>query len=463
MQPSNQEAKSGSLTEGPIAKTLFIFSLPILFSNVLQSLNGSINTIWVGRFLGEAAVAATSNAGILMFLMISSIFGLSMAAVIIIGQQLGAKAPDEAKRVVGTSLTFFTVLSFVVGGLGLAFSRQILIWMNTPDDVLDMAVQYTRIIFAGMPFLYGFNVVMAIMRGAGDSVTPFYFLLLSTGIDIVLNPFLIQGIGPFPQMGIQGSALAHFIAQMISLLLLIAHLYRKKYFLRITKADVPLLKIDWAIVKLMVVKGVPMGLNMIVVSLSSLFLVNIVNGYGKEASAAFGIANQISSYVQMPAMAIGAAVTSMASQNIGAGQWNRVNRITGIGVLFNIVLTGLLVGIIHLFNRQALALFLPSGEKAIELGMVINTMTLWSFVLFGIFNVLAGVVRAAGAVNVPLLISFIALFLVRVPLAAYLGSQFGFNAIWWSFPAGFLMATVLTYFYYASGRWRKGAIMKEAM
>ncbi|NOV02452.1 MATE family efflux transporter [Paenibacillus planticolens] len=459
-ESGNTSAKARpSLTEGPIAKTLILFSLPILLGNVLQTLNGSINAVWIGKYLGEGALAATSNANIIMFFLMSSIFGFAMAAVILIGQNLGAKKTHEAKKVVGTSTVFFFLLSIIVAALGLLFSTTILTWMNTPPDVKDLAVTYTRIIFAGVPFMFGFNLIMAILRGSGDAKTPFYFLLLSAILDVILNPILIDGIGPFPKMGIAGSAVATFIAQLISFVLLIMYLYRKKYFLRITKEDIPLLRIDWMIIRTLIQKGVPMGLNMVVVSVSNLLLVHLVNSYGSESTAAFGIAMQISSYVQMPAMAIGGAVTSMAAQNIGAGKWDRVNRITWTGVGVNIAMTGLIVAVLTLFNREVVSLFLPPEGKAIALGVHINNLTLWSFIIFGVFNVVAGVVRSAGSVVFPLVVAFIALLLVRIPLATLLSHKYGFDVIWWSFPVSFSVAVTLNLLYYRFGKWREARMM----
>ncbi|KQX51491.1 MATE family efflux transporter [Paenibacillus sp. Root444D2] len=448
-----------SLTVGPIAKTLILFSLPILLGNVLQTLNGSINAVWIGKYLGEGALAATSNANIIMFFLISSIFGIAMAAVIMIGQNLGGQKVEEAKKVVGTSAVFFLILSIVVALFGLLFSHTILGWMNTPADVKDLAVTYTRIIFAGVPFMFGFNLIMAILRGSGDAKTPFYFLLLSAVLDIVLNPLLIQGMGPFPKMGIAGSAVATFVAQLISFVLLIVYLYQKKYFLRITKKDIPLLRINWMIIRTLIQKGLPMGLNMVVVSLSNLILIHLVNSYGSESTAAFGVAMQISSYVQMPAMAIGGAVTSMAAQNIGAGKWDRVNRITWTGVGVNIMMTGLIVVLLHLFNREVVSFFLPPEGKAIAIGVHINNITLWSFIIFGVFNVVAGVVRSAGAVVFPLIVAFIALLLVRIPLATILANKYGFDVIWWSFPVSFSVAATLNLLYYRFGKWKQARML----
>jgi putative MATE family efflux protein len=450
------------LTEGPIGKTLFLFSLPILLGNVLQSLNGSINSIWVGKFLGETALAATSNANLIMFFLLSLIFGISMAAVILVGQNLGARKVDEAKRIVGTSTVFFAVVAVIVGLAGVVFSPLILDLLSTPPDAKAMAVTYTQIIFAGIPFMFGYNLIMAVLRGSGDAKTPFYFLLLSALLDVLLNPLLIAGIGPFPKMGIGGSATATFIAQFISFVLLLIYLYAKKYFLRITRQDLHLLRLDWSLIGVLIRKGLPMGLNMVVVSLSNLLLIHIVNVFGSEETAAFGVANQISSYVQMPALAIGGAVTSMAAQNIGAGKWDRVSRITWIGVAFNVALTGFLVGVIHLFNREALSLFLPLEGRSIELGMHINNLTLWSFIIFGIFTVVAGVVRSSGAVMVPLAVTFIALLIVRIPLASYFSSRYGFDIIWWSFPISFAVAASLNVLYYRFGNWRKMRMMDAA-
>ncbi|MDG4657926.1 MATE family efflux transporter [Ectobacillus antri] len=444
-----------NLTEGPIAKTLFFFSLPILMGNVLQSLNGSINSIWVGKFLGEQALAATSNAHIILFFLLSSIFGIGMAATILVGQRVGAGDVPGAKQVVGTSALFFALLSIIVGAFGFVFSSFILDLMNTPADVKPLAVTYTKIIFAGVPFMFIYNYVMTILRGSGDSKTPFYFLIVSVVLDIVLNPVLIFGWGPFPKMDIAGSAFATFIAQFISLAALLIYLYKKEYFLRIKRSELHLLRADWVILKSLIQKGIPMGLQMMVVSSSVLGLFNIINTYGSEAAAAFGAASQLSNYVQMPAMAIGGAVTSMAAQNIGAGLWDRVHRITWIGVMFNVILTGAIVGIIHIFNREALLLFLPATGQAVDIGIQINNVTLWSFILFGIMFVVGGVVRSTGAVMVPLLITFIVLWVIRTPLAYYLGKAYGLDALWWSFPISFVIAVVGNVLYYLFGNWKE--------
>jgi putative MATE family efflux protein len=447
--------QDNKLITGPITKTLFFFAMPILLGNVLQSLNGSVNSIWVGKFLGENALAATSNANIIMFFLLSTIFGIGMAATILIGQNIGAKNILKAKRVVGTSALFFVILSIILTALGTVFTPHILTWMHTPSAVLPFALDYTRIMFLGIPFMFGLNYLMTVLRGSGNSKTPFYFLLLAVFLDIVLNPLFIFGVGPFPKMGIAGSALSTVIAQFVSLILLILFLYKQKYFLRITSEELALLRLDREILSALIKKGLPMGLQMVVVSSSGLALFNLVNRFGADTAAAYGAATQLSSYIQMPALALGAAVTSITAQNVGAGRWDRVNRITLIGVIYNILMSGFAAAMIYLFNREALSLFLPTGGKAIQIGLSINEITIWSFVLFGVYQVVSGVIRATGSVIVPLSITFTSLWVIRIPLAYYLANQFGQNAFWWSIPASFSLAVVITTFYYFLGNWKK--------
>ncbi|WP_405083598.1 MATE family efflux transporter [Paenibacillus psychroresistens] len=456
---TNARPIDNKLITGPIASTLFFFAMPVLLGNVLQSLNGSVNSIWVGKFLGENALAATSNANIIMFFLLSTIFGIGMAATILIGQSIGAKDVDKAKRVVGTSAVFFVILSIFITALGAVFTPHILVWMNTPTEVMPFALDYMRIMFLGIPFMFGLNYVMTVLRGSGNSKTPFYFLLLAVFLDIGLNPLFIFGMGPFPEMGIAGSALSTVIAQVVSLVLLIIYLYRKQYFLRIKRDELYLLRLDREILSALIKKGLPMGLQMIVVSSSGIALINLVNTFGADSAAANGAAMQLSSYIQMPAMALGAAVSSITAQNIGANKWDRVHRTTLIGVIYNFLMAGVVAGIIYVFNREALSLFLPSNGPAIEIGIQINNRTLAAFVLFGVYMVVAGVIRSTGSVMVPLLITFTALWVIRIPLAYYLADQYGFNALWWSFPASFGMAVVVTCLYYSFGGWKKAKMI----
>lgn len=448
------------LTEGNIAKSLVMFALPLLYGNVLQSLNGSINAVWIGHFLGENAFAGTSNANNVMFLLLGTIFGVGMAATILIAQSIGARDMIQAKRVVGSSFVFFLTFALLVGVIGYVFSPGILAAMHTPSTAIGYAISYLRIIFLGIPFMFLYNFIMMILRGAGDSKTPFYFLILSSVLDIGLNPVFIFGLGPVPRMGVAGSALATLIGQLVSLACLVIFLYRTGHPLCLRRGDGQYLRFNSQIIGALVRKGIPMGLQMIVVSSSGIAMINLVNGFGSAATAAFGAAMQISNYVQMPAMAIGGAVSTVAAQNVGAGHWDRVHRTTLLGVAVNFVMTGTLVAVIYLFNRSALQLFV-NVNSVTAIGMRINAITLWAFVLFGINFVISGVVRSTGAVIIPLLITFFSLWCVRIPLAYVLAHRFGLDALWWSFPIGFVLGTILSALYYRFGSWKDAKMLRQ--
>jgi putative MATE family efflux protein len=451
-----------ALTEGSIRVGLFRFALPILFANVLQSLNGSVNSIWVGRGLGEAALTATSNANTVMFLLIGAAFGVALAATILIGQSIGANDMVETKRVVGTSATFFAAISVAMAIAGLILCRPLLIAMSTPPDSLELAVAYMRVIFLALPFLYLYAFVMAVLRGAGDSKTPFYFMLLSVGIDIALNPLFIFGLGPIPRLGIAGSALATFVAQAVSLAALIRHLYRRHHVLCLHREELKLLKVDWAVVATLVRKGVPMSAQMLVMSLSGVLMITLVNRFGVDTTAAFGAALQIWNYIQMPAFAVGMAVSAMTAQNVGARKWHRVTRIAQVGVLYSVILTGSIVVAIELLDRRIFGLFLPSDSGALAIASHMNRIVTPSFTFFGVSVALFGVVRATGAVMAPLVILTVSLLLVRFPVAQLLLERYQVDAVWWSFPASSLLSCILALLYYRFGGWRHAQLLPAA-
>ena len=443
-----------NLTEGSISKRLLLFTLPILIGNILQSLNATVNSIWIGHYLSEAALTASSNAGIVLFLVLGAMFGASMAATILIGQYMGARRLHDAKRVIGTSTTFAASLSILMAVLGWVICEPLLRLMQTPPEALPLAVSYMRVIFLALPFMVLYIFATSALRGAGDAKTPLYFLILSVGLDIVLNPVFIFGIGPIPRLGIAGSAVATLLAQVISLVVLIGYLYRKKNPLCLHGDEMKLLKIDWSIVGTLVGKGVPMALQMMVLSLSMLLMISLVNRFGIHTAAAYGAGLQLWNYIQMPSFAIGMAVSSMAAQNIGAQKWHRISSITRMGVIYQLILTGTMVLIVNVFCRSALSLWLPPGSPAVEIGVHMNNIVTWSFVFFGISMVLFGVVRANGAVVAPLIVLSISLLGIRYPLARTLLDRLHGDAIWWSFPASSFLAVLLAMAYYKWGKWR---------
>lgn len=447
------------LTQGPIASTLLLFAVPTLASNVLQSLNGSINAIWVGRFLGAQALAATANANIIMFLMFSVVFGFGMASTVVIAQSVGGKDIDAARRAFGTAVGFCSILGLGVAVAGWIGAPVLLRLLATPPQAYDLALIYLRVIFFAMPATLLVVMIMMGLRGAGDARTPLIFMIVSVAIDLVLNPVLILGLGPIPAFGIAGSAAATAAAGFISLIGVVAFIYARDMPLRLRGAELRYLWPARAHMRILVGKGLPMGLQMIVMSASGLVMIGLVNREGLLVTAAYGAAQQIWTYLQMPAMAMGAAVSAMAAQNVGAGRWDRISRITGYGMGYLLAVTSAMVVVILLFHEPLLSLFLGDNQPAIDAAWRMQLLACWSFMLFGCTMILFGVMRANGVVVAPLLILSFTLFVVRLGFYELSYPALGADALWLSFPVGSLASLLLAWAVYAQGGWRTAKLM----
>ena len=448
------------LVEGPITKTLLVFSLPVLGGNALQSLNGSVNQFWVSHTLGISAITAIGNSTIVMMMMLGSIFGISMAANILVAQAVGAGDFKTVKKVMGSAIVFFMGLAALIGVVGYFAAPTILSLMGTPAVSKAEAEIYLRIVFLAMPFMCLFAFLQMAQRGAGDSKTPFYFLVLAILLDIALNPLLIRGIGPFPKLGIAGSACSTLIGQGVSLVCLIVTLYRMKSPLMLRWEDLPLLRPDFKISSQLLLRGLPMGCQMLVMSGAAMVMISFVNSFGAVTAAAYTAASQVWTYVQMPGMALGASISSMAAQNIGANRWDRVSKIALSGVLSSLLITGSIALAIYLAGDATLNLFLPSSSPAMPIAHHINQEVLWSLALFSITFALSGIVRSTGAVVVPLLILAFSVGVIRIPFATALIPRWGSDAIWWSFPLGTIVSAGLSALYYRFGGWRKVRMLK---
>lgn len=456
--PPRQTARGGGgldLTNGPIAKTLILFALPTLASNILQTLSGSVNAMWVGQFLGESALAATANANIIMFLMFATFFGFGMAATVLIGQAIGRGDVDAARRATGGVTGLALLFSVAIAVTGWFTSDTILRWLDTPTEAFGYAHDYLRVTFVAVPASMLMVTLMMASRGAGDAMTPLRFMVLSVILDIILNPLLILGIGPFPRLGIAGSALATAIAGTISLAGMIGWFYARDHVLRLRGRELAYLTPKWSELRFVISRGLPMGAQMLVISGAGIVMIGLVNREGLVTAAAYGATLQLWNYIQMPALAVGAAVSAMAAQNIGANRWDRVSAITNGGIAINLAMTGVLIALLLAFDRAALALFLGADSPAIEVSRHIQYVATWTFLPFGTTIVLIGTLRANGSVVPPLIILFLSMFPIRFGIYWFAYPALAADAIWWSFPLSSLAALAMAWMVYRHGGWRR--------
>jgi putative MATE family efflux protein len=447
----------GDLTEGPVLRTLLMFSVPALMSSILQSLSGTVNSIWVGRLIGEDALAATANANIIMFLVASAAFGFGMAGTVMIGQRFGARDIDGARRTFGTVVGFASLLMAVIAALGFLAAPALLAALETPGNAYSLALTYLRLMFVSMPFGMVSVILSMGLRGTGDARTPLIFMGVTVAIDTVLNPVLIAGLGPFPAMGIAGSATATIIASLVSFAAMLVYVYARDLPLRLRGPELGYLKPRREELRFILAKGIPMGTQMLVMSAAGIIAVGLVNREGLLTTAAYAAAMQLFTYLQMPAMAVGGAVSAMAAQYIGARKWHALDHVTRAGVMINLAMTGALTALLLLFDRPALVLFLGPDSPAVPLARHIQLLSVWSFVIFGVTMIYTATMRAGGAVWVPLAVITVALYPVRLGFYYLTYDRLGADAIWLSFPVGAVAGLALGWWFYHYSNWRKDA------
>ncbi|MCJ2183898.1 MATE family efflux transporter [Novosphingobium sp. 1949] len=448
-------ARRGDLTQGPILKTLLLFSIPMLISNVLQTLNGSVNAIWVGRLIGESALAATANANVIMFLLIAAVFGFSMATTVRVGQFFGARDIDAARRTFGSGVGFCMGIAALTGIVGWIFAAPLLDLMSTPDASKIEALDYLRVVFITLPLGAVSMMVSMAMRGAGDARTPLYAMILVVALDIVLNPLLIIGPGPIPTLGITGSAMSTAFANSGGLAFLVWRIYRQDLPMRLRGPELGYLIPRREELRYIVTKGLPMGAQILLVSSASLIMIGLVNREGLNTSAAYGASLQLWNYLQMPAFAMGSAVSAMVAQALGAGNHRRVSAVANVGMATNFALTSVMAAVLVAFDHPLLALFLGGDSPAMPIAQHMQLVCTASYVIISITMIIQGTLRAYGVVLAPLVIMFLGLYPGRLGFYHLAYPLIGSEALWWAFPVGSLITVVLAVAYYRLANWGK--------
>ncbi|HYP70360.1 MAG TPA: MATE family efflux transporter [Variovorax sp.] len=430
----------------------------MLLSNILQSMSGTINNIYIGQMIGVDALAAVSSFFPVMFFFIAFMIGLGAGASVLIGQAWGAREPEKARAVAGTTLTVGVLFGLAVALFGGVFTQPMLKLLGTPPDILPDATRYARIILIAMPGLFIFLLSTAMLRGVGDTVTPLYTLMISTAIGLLVTPALIRGWGGLPKSGVTAGAWATVVGFIVATAWLAFQLRRMKSPLAPDADFVRHLRVNPRLLKGVLKVGVPTGVQMIVVATAELALLSFVNAYGSEATAAYGAVNQVVAYVQFPAISIAITASILGAQAIGAGRVDRLGAITRTALQMNLVLTGALVLIGYLLSRQLMSLFITS-EPVIEVAQTLLHIMLWSCVLFGMASALSGIMRASGSVLVPTAIAIFCILLIELPTAWFMSHRIGLNGVWISYPVAFGAMLVLQSLYYRLV-WSKKAIRR---
>ena len=449
------KASPGAAARRPLWRIYLVFLGPMVLANILQSLSGSINAVYIGQMLGTHALAAVAGMFPIVFFFIALIIGVGAGASVLIGQAWGAREPGKVKAIAGTALALGGLIGVGAAVLGELFARPALQALGTAPEVLGDAVAYARVMMLTMPLLLVFILYTQLLRGVGDTLTPLYALLISTGVGLALTPALIRGWGGLPQLGVVSAAVAGFVSTGLALTFLVLYLRRNRHPLAPDAALQRALWIDPALLKRVLRIGVPTGVQMVTISMAELAILGLVNRYGADATAAYGAVNQIVNYVQFPALSIAITASILGAQFIGAGQAERLGAIVRTGLLLNVVLTGALVAAGYLLAPWLLGFFL-TDEPVRRMAEGLLHLMLWSSVVFGMQAVIAGVMRASGTVMVPVAISVGCILLVQLPAAHWLSARYGLDGVWMGYPVVFCTMLLLqSAFYWLVWRHKK--------
>lgn len=442
------------LTQGSVGKQLIKFSIPFLLSNLLQAFYSVADMIIVGRLCGTHGITGVNIGSQINILVTGAAFGLAVGGTVLIAQYGGAKKFDDQKKTIGTLFTAYMILAVICTVIMLLLGDTLLKVLNTPEVAYKEAFNYYMICMSGLVFMFAYNVISAILRGMGDSKRPLYFVLIATIVNIVFDIILV---GPF-KMGAAGAAIATVGAQALSVILSIIYLAKNHFFVGYKKSD---FKIDGSKMKMLIKLGLPSSVQQVVVSFSFLTLTALINSLPNAdiASACQGIGGKVNSFAILPALAMSSAVSSMAGQNIGAGDTKRAKKtmLTGMGIAFAI--SAVVFVIVQLFPQQIISLF-DTNEEVIKVGADYMRFIALDYIFVPFVFCMNGLAIGAGYTNFALFNACFSSILVRVPFA-YLVVYFtdlGFNGIGLATGLASAASIIVGAIYVASGKWKNPKI-----
>lgn len=439
------------LTVGSESKCIFNFALPMLIGSLFQQLYNTADSVIVGRFVGKDAMAAVSGANPIMFLLTSFLMGITLGFSILISQYYGSKNISKVKATIDTTYIFIFIASFFITLIGVCFSENILKIMNTPNEIFELSKGYLIIIFAGTLFSTGYNSVCAILRGLGDSTNPLYFLIISTILNIILDIVFII----YFNLGVNGVALATIIAQAVAFIFSVVYLNKNHDVLKIKIKN---LKYDSEIFKTGLKLGLPSAIQQTLFSVGNITLQSLVNSYGTAAMAAFGAGSKIETFISLPIMNLGSAVSTFVAQNMGAGKVERVKKGVKSSIVMALSISILVIVIFFLFKENLIKLFNKDLEVVAIGSRYLLTIGPF-FVFIGTSFMLTSAIRGAGASIFAMISSMISLWIARIPASYLLASFYGVNGIWMGIPIGWFVGLIVTGVYYKKGYWKNKAVV----
>jgi len=443
-----QKKAINMVTDSP-GKALLLFALPLILGNLFQQFYNIIDSVVVGRFVGEEALASVGASYSITNVFIAIAVGGGIGSSVVVSQFLGAKQTGNMKTAISTTLINFLSIGVILGGLGLLFNHRILSFMNTPENVFYDASVYLGIYFIGLPFLFMYNVQASVFQALGDSKTPLYLLVFSSLLNVVLDLLFVTQF----YMGVAGVAIATLIAQGLSAVLSFLVLIKR---LKGYETTEPFRLYDWNMMLHMMRVAIPSTLQQSIVHIGMLLVQSVVNGFGSAVMAGFAAGTRIESICIVPMLALGNAMSTYTAQNIGAGKTDRVKT----GYRYCYLMAGAFAVIICVVMETWGDLFIRSflnegsAETAFRTGMDYVRFISFFYICIGCKATTDGLLRGAGDVVVFTVANLVNLA-IRVSVAAVLAPVIGVQAVWFAVPMGWTANYIISFFRYLTGKWEK--------
>ena len=446
------------MTVGKPWENILIFTVPMLIGNIAQQLYNTVDSVVVGNFVGDNALAAVGSAGPILNLLIVLFIGISMGASIMVSQYFGAKNRKDLSATIGNCIVLTALASVFVMVVATMLTRPLLLLLKTPDSILDWCTSYLHILFIGSAGLAYYNILSGVLRGLGDSISALVYLIVASILNIILDLVFVVYFG----MGVDGVALATAIAQAISALLCVRRLMQMKDLFDMNREYLKMTKYhSMSIIRL----GVPSGVTQAILSMAMLIVQSLTNSFGEQFIAANVIVMRVDGFAMLPNFSFATAMTTYAGQNVGAGSYDRVVKGAKQGTFMAIGTSAVITALILLFGKPLMGIF-TNTESLVILSMNLMRILALGYIAMAVTQSLSGVMRGAGDTMTPMWISLVTTILVRVPLAyglVYLSRSAQYpqgrkECIFVSLLISWVIGAFATALFYRRGKWRQTAL-----
>jgi putative MATE family efflux protein len=441
-----KKTTGNDFTTGSIKKHILKFAIPMVIGLFLTMGYTIINTIWIGNLLGKDAMAASSVSFPITFILIAIASGSTTAVSILISRNYGAKNFKMINKIIETSFSLFSIVAAVLIALALIFRNELLKLMGTPSNIFDMASSYLSILLLSAFLNYIYYVINSILSGMGDTKTSVMFLILSTIVNAILDPFLIM------KYGLNGAAIASLISGMAAIIAAIGYLSRKKFDINIIPKKFIL---DKNIILDILKIGMPSTIQQCLMPISLIFITSFISRFGADSIAAYGAASKVDYLALMPSMAVGTAAAVITGQNIGANKIERVAEVFKGGVMILFSTIAVVAVLIELFPKEVLMVFARDTE-ILDIGSSYLRINAIGYLMFSISFVSNGIINGSGKTIITMIISAVTLLGLRIPLSDFMSqTNLGLKGIWYAIVANCVFSTLCSMGYYLSGKYKE--------